>query len=147
MRYTLVHRKKDVVRGIFGGLEQLAILLAFEAGPLNCMRLMPPEAHGESPAADTRQGALSCHSGEQGLLRFLKRLNCHLARDRRKLPEKFAQRMTSFKVIDEILERYPCTAKARGPIHHVGITDNRLGHALYCTVFLDGSPSVGGLLL
>ena len=61
------------------------------AGPLNCMRLMPAKLMAEIDSQTLVEGSTLMQFGEQGLLGFLKRLNCHLARDCRKLPEELAQ--------------------------------------------------------
>jgi hypothetical protein len=66
----------------------------------------------------------SCDSGEQRLLRFLKRLNCLLTRDCWKLPQELAQRMATLDVVDQVLERNSRAPKAGRSVHDLRVDYN-----------------------
>jgi hypothetical protein len=59
--------------------------------------------------------------GEKRILRFLKRLDCHLMRDSGELPQEFIQRMAAFKIVDQVLERNSRATKAGRSVHDVRV--------------------------
>jgi len=76
-----------------------------------------------------------CDSGQQGILRFLKRLDRHLARDRGKLAQELTQRMAALDIVDQAFERNSGARKQGVPFMTSGsitIADSPI--AFHCTV-------------
>lgn len=93
--------------------------------------------------AGTHPTVSSCDSGEQGVLRYSKRLNRHVAGDGGELAQEFVESVAAFEVVDEVLEGDARASEAGDAVEDLLVgNDDRLAHA--CRIAVGGACGAGG---
>jgi hypothetical protein len=113
----------------------LPVLRALQPCPLSSLGFTIGESYAGNRVAGIHPEGSLRYLGEQGILRFLERLHCHFTRHGGKLAEELAQRMSSFKIVDQIFERNTRPAKTGHSVHDVRIDDDcAFSHPFHFTV-------------